>query len=173
VTLDWTFLADHFDFVHVRELFGCVPDWDFFLRQAYEHMRPGGWIKIVEQGVYPRCDDGSMPNDHFYHTWGQTVIALGEKFGKSFAIWDEARERLERAGFVDVVEVEYKWPMNGWPAKDRKAKDIGRWNQLRLHEGVEGFMLRLLTQVGGVSFSSSHLSFPSTLFFFFGVKTGR
>ena len=46
--------------------------------------------------------------------------------------------------------MEYKWPMNGWP-KDKDLKNIGRWNQLRLMDGVEGFMLRLLTQVGGVS----------------------
>lgn len=150
VTLDWTFPPNHFDFVHVRELFGCVPDWDFFFAQAYDHIAPGGWIEIVEHGVHARCDDGTMPEDHFFHTWGRTVIGLSEKWGKGFTIWEEAKERLEKAGFVDVTEVTYKWPMNGWPT-DRKMKDIGRWNQLRLHGGVESFMLRLLTQVGGVS----------------------
>jgi hypothetical protein len=51
---------------------------------------------------------------------------------------------MERAGFVDIVEVEYKWPMNGW-SQDKKMKNIGRWNQLRLHDGIEGFMLRYRT----------------------------
>jgi len=45
--------------------------------------------------------------------WGKTVIEMGEKFGKSFEIWEQSKERLEKAGFVDVVEVRYKWPMNG------------------------------------------------------------
>ncbi|KAK7191661.1 phosphoethanolamine N-methyltransferase (TAM domain methyltransferase) [Paraphaeosphaeria sporulosa] len=156
VTLDWTFPPNHFDFVHVRELFGCVPDWDFFFAQAYDHIAPGGWIEIVEHGVHPRCDDGTMGEDHFFHTWGKTVVGLSEKWGKSFTIWEEAKERLEKAGFVDVTEVTYKWPMNGWPT-DRKMKDIGRWNQLRLHEGVESFMLRLLTQVGGWSVARAQL----------------
>lgn len=157
VTLDWTFPPNHFDFVHVRELFGCIPNWDFFFQQAYEHIAPGGWIEVVEHGVHPRCDDGTMPDDHFFHTWGENVVRIGNssKWGKTFSIWEEAKERMERAGFVDVTEVTYQWPMNGWP-EDRKLKDIGRWNQLRLHEGVESFMLRLLTLVDGVS--DAHLA---------------
>ncbi|KAF2253092.1 S-adenosyl-L-methionine-dependent methyltransferase [Trematosphaeria pertusa] len=150
VTLDWTFPPDHFDFIHIRELFGCVPDWDFFFEEAYNHTKPGGWIEIVEHSVQPTSDDGSQGPDHFFHLWGQTVIEMGQKFGKSFTIWNEAKERMEKAGFVDVTEITYKWPMNGWP-EDKKLKNIGRWNQLRLHEGIEGFMIRLLTQVGGWS----------------------
>lgn len=78
------------------------------------------------------------------------VLEMGDKFGKTFAIWEQSAEKIRNAGFVDVTVVDYKWPMNGWPT-DAKAKEIGRWNQLRLMDGVEGFMLRLLTQVGGVS----------------------
>ncbi|KAH4169211.1 hypothetical protein HBI52_000930 [Parastagonospora nodorum] len=150
VTLEWTFPSNHFDFIHIRELFGCIPDWDFFFQQAYKHTKPGGWVEIVEHSVQPVSDDETMGPDHFYHTWGKVVIEMGQKFGKSFTIWEENAERMRNAGFVDVVEVHYKWPMNGWP-KDEKLKNIGRWNQLRLMDGVEGFMLRLLTQVGGWS----------------------
>jgi len=151
VTLEWTFPSNHFDFIHIRELFGCIPNWDFFFAQAYEHTKPGGWIEIVEHSVQPIADDDTMGPDHFFHLWGTTVVEMGNIFGKSFTIWSESKERMERAGYVDVVEVTYKWPINGWP-QDRKLKNIGRWNQLRLHEGIEGYMLRLLTQIGGVSF---------------------
>jgi hypothetical protein len=34
VTLEWTFPDELFDFIHIRELFGCIPDWDFFFQQA-------------------------------------------------------------------------------------------------------------------------------------------
>lgn len=156
VTLEWTFPDEFFDFIHIRELFGCIPDWDFFFEEAYKHTKPGGWIEIVEHSVQPIADDGTMGPDHFYHTWGKTVIEMGDRFGKTFTIWEEAKERMESAGFVDIVEVEYKWPMNGW-SQDKKMKNIGRWNQLRLHDGIEGFMLRLLTQVGGWSLPRAHV----------------
>jgi SAM-dependent methyltransferase len=147
VTLEWTFPEDHFDFVHIREMFGSIPDWDYFFREVYRCTKPGGWVEVVEHSVEPISDDGTQTPDHFYWTWGRTVVEMGEKNGKSFTIWKEAKERLERAGFVDVVEVVYHWPINGWPA-NAKMKEIGRWNQLRLIHGLEGFMLRLLTSVG-------------------------
>ncbi|KAL6159505.1 hypothetical protein ACJQWK_05816 [Exserohilum turcicum] len=156
VSLEWTFPPDHFDFVHIRELFGCIPDWDFFFAQAFRHTKPGGWIEIVEHSVCPVADDETMGPDHFYHTWGHVVVDMGNKFGKSFTIWEESADRIRKAGFVDVTVVDFKWPMNGWPT-NAKLKNIGRWNQLRLMDGVEGFMLRLLTQVGGWSVARAQL----------------
>lgn len=32
---------------------------------------------------------------------------------------------MEDVGFVDVVEVIYKWPMNRWPA-NKEMKEIGK-----------------------------------------------
>jgi hypothetical protein len=127
-------------------MFGSVPDWEYFFEQAYTHIKPGGWLEIVEHSVEPISDDDTVGPDHFFTLWGTTVIECGEKVGKSFRIWKEAKDHMARAGFVDIVEVPYKWPMNDWPA-DPNLKEVGRWNQLRLHDGIEGFMLRLLTAV--------------------------
>jgi SAM-dependent methyltransferase len=156
VTQEWTYQPDFFDFIHVREMFGSIPDWDYFLAEAFRCTKPGGYIEIVEHSVEPIADDDTQPPGHFYWEWGRTVVEMGEHNGKSFSIWKEAKERLERAGFVDAVEVPYMWPMNGWP-RDPKLKEIGRWNQLRLHSGIEGFMLRLLTSVGGWPYDRSQL----------------
>src|SRR5215469_15664977 len=156
MTLEWTFPVDHFDFIHVREMFGSIPDWDYFLKQAYRHTIPGGWVEIVEHSVEPISDDQTIGPDHFLTFWGKVVIEMGEKSGKTFHIWKEAKQRMECAGFVDVVEVEYKWPINGWPC-DPKLKELGKWNQLRMHDGVESFMLRLLTTVGGWTYERAQL----------------
>jgi SAM-dependent methyltransferase len=152
LTAEWTWPNGHFDFIHVREMFGSIPDWDSFFEQCYRCTSSGGWVEVVEHAVEPIADDDTMPPEHFYWKWGDTVVSLGNKIGKSFTIYKEAKERLERAGFVDVVEVKYKWPMNAWP-DDAKGREIGRWNQLRLFDGVEGFMLRLLTGPGEVCFN--------------------
>lgn len=109
----WTYPRDHFDFVHIREMFGCIPDWDEFFQQCFQCMKPGGYLEIVEHSVEPISDDDTVGPDHFYSLWGQTVVEAGNTFGKSFTIWKESKVRLKRAGFVDIVEESYKWPMNG------------------------------------------------------------
>jgi SAM-dependent methyltransferase len=149
VSLDWTYPTNHFDFVHVRELFGSIPDWDRFFQQSLEALKPGGYLEILEHSVVPESDDGTVGPDSFYTIWGQTVIDLGARRGKSFSIWKESKERMERAGFVDLVEEQFIWPMNGW-SKDPKLRELGRWNQLRVYDGIEGFMIRILTNDGGV-----------------------
>ena len=153
----WVHPENHFDFIHIRELFGCVTDWDNFLAQAFTHTKPGGYVEIVEHSVAPVSDDGSVTDQSFLTLWGKTVIEVGEKNGKSFTIWKESKARMERAGFIDVVEARYKWPINAWPSPESRTegndagmswqtlRKLGVWNQLRMYYGVEGFMLRLLT----------------------------
>ena len=165
MTMPWTYAPERFDFIHIRELFGSIPDWDEFFRQCYRALKPGGYIEVVEHSVSPIVDDDTMSANHFYRTWGETVLKAGERFGKSFSIWEESADRLKKAGFEEVVETSYKWPMNGYVfssktmdtdrtrklntcsswSDDPKLHELGRWNQFRLHGGVEGFMLRLLT----------------------------
>ena len=158
----WPYPDDHFDFIHIRELFGCVSNWDDFFAQAFTHTKPGGYVEIIEHSVWPVSDDGTVNDQSFFTQWGRTVVEVGESSGKSFTIWKESKSLMERAGFIDIVETRYKWPMNEWPSPVfrtdgndggknwRTMRELGIWNQLRLYYGVEGFMLRLLTTVNGV-----------------------
>ena len=168
LNLSWTFPPDRFDFIHIRELFGCVSDWDKFFAETFEHTKPGGYMEIVEHSVWPVADDDTVNEESFFTIWGKTVVDLGEQFGKPFTIWEESKGRMEKAGFVDIVEERYKWPMNGWPSPShrtggndgnkswKRLRELGLWNQFRLHDGVEGFMIRLLTTVGGVCSLAFH-----------------
>ncbi|KAJ5081276.1 S-adenosyl-L-methionine-dependent methyltransferase [Penicillium alfredii] len=144
MTLPWTYDSHRFDFIHVRELFGSIPDWDEFFQQCLRALKPGGYIEVVEHSVDPVADDATMGPNHFFRVWGETVLQAGQRFGKSFSIWQESAERLRTTGFEEVEEHRYQWPMNGW-SDDRKLHELGRWNQFRLHGGLETFMLRLLT----------------------------
>jgi len=147
--MPWTWPANQFDYIHIRELLGSVPDWDYLFRQTYHAIKPGGWVEIQEHSVSAVSDYGTCGPDAFFSRWGRIVTELGEKTGHSFTIWSQSKDFVEKAGFVDVVETRFKWPMNGW-SKNSKLKELGMWNQLRLFNGVEDFMLRLLTQTAGV-----------------------
>jgi hypothetical protein len=39
-TEPWLFKKDHFDFIHVRSLYGCVADWSAFYKEALEYEQP-------------------------------------------------------------------------------------------------------------------------------------
>ncbi|KAJ9621960.1 hypothetical protein H2203_006841 [Taxawa tesnikishii (nom. ined.)] len=59
---------------------------------------------------------------------------------------------IRSAGFVDVVERVYKWPIGPWSA-DPKLKELGRWNLLNWEEGMEGWLLAVYTRVLGKSYA--------------------
>ncbi|KAH0385140.1 S-adenosyl-L-methionine-dependent methyltransferase, partial [Aureobasidium melanogenum] len=155
-SLDWTWEENQLDYVHVREMFGSIADWDLFCSEALRCIAPGGYIEIMEHSTTMACDDDSLPPKHFYHTWGRTINDLSEKWGKTFNTWKESKALLEKAGFVDVVEKRFKWPMNGWP-NDPALKQLGELNQLRLTEHVQGFTLRLLTGAGEWPLPRAHV----------------
>lgn len=57
---------------------------------------------------------------------------------------------ISSAGFVDVVEKRFKWPIGPW-SSDPRLKEIGRWNLLNWEEGMEGWVIAPYTRVLGVS----------------------
>ncbi|KUJ21593.1 S-adenosyl-L-methionine-dependent methyltransferase [Mollisia scopiformis] len=148
VTLPWTFHEESYDLVHIREMFGSIGDWDELFLQAYQTLKPGGYLECAEHSVTPVSDDGTVGPDHVFTRYGVTMNELARRRGKEFDVWVTLEERMKKAGFVDVVAIRKKWPMNGW-SSDQKEKELGRWNQLRVSQGIEGFAMRMLTTVGG------------------------
>ncbi|KAL4813779.1 S-adenosyl-L-methionine-dependent methyltransferase [Aspergillus spinulosporus] len=142
---EWLYGDNAFDFVHIRGLYGCVADWDAFYKQALRSVKPGGWIEQVEQSVVPKSDDGTTEGTIF-EEWGRVSLEAGEAFGKSLRIVDESRDRMIKAGFVDVVERRYKIPIGGW-ASDPRLKQLGLYNRLLWEEGIEGWSMYLLTTI--------------------------
>lgn len=110
-------------------------------------------MEALERGVKPTSDDGSVGPDHFWTEWGNTVLGAGEKWGKGFNAFEILKEKMEAAGFVDVVEVNMKWPIGPW-MDDPHMKELGIWNFLRLDTGLEGYVMRLFTSAHGVSYDS-------------------
>ncbi|TIA50518.1 S-adenosyl-L-methionine-dependent methyltransferase [Aureobasidium pullulans] len=155
-SLEWTWEDNHLDYVHVREMFGSIRDWDLFFSEALRCIVPGGYVEIMEHSTWPVSDDDTLGPDHFFNTWGRTIEELGGKWGKSFNTWKESKALLEKAGFVDVVEKRFKWPMNGW-SQDPALKHLGELNRVRLVEHIQGFTMRLLTTAGKWPLPRAHI----------------
>ncbi|MCJ1455766.1 hypothetical protein MMC28_006122 [Mycoblastus sanguinarius] len=145
---EWIYPPDHFDFIHVRMLYGSVVDWPAFYKECYDHLAPGGYIEHSECNPDFYSDDGSVAEDDMFHACTVLAREAGQKFGKDLSQQENIKEMIIQAGFVDVVEELYKWPMGEWPV-DQWLKDIGRWNALHWVEGLDTWLMRLLTQYLG------------------------
>jgi hypothetical protein len=52
------------------------------------------------------------------------LVEASEKLGASLNSGRSYKQQLIEAGFEDVTQVEFKWPLNSWP-KDAKYKELG------------------------------------------------
>ena len=93
-----------------------------------------------------------MNPDNILGQSGPIFIEAAKTIGMSLTIIDEMKGYIEEAGFEDVVLKEYRWPVGTW-SEDPKLKELGRWNQVHLLEGMEGFVLAWLTRIMGVRYN--------------------
>ena len=144
----WTYRRESFDFIHLRDPLYVVRDWPKLMRQAYDHLKPGGWFELAS--VYPRamCDDGSMPEDSMFKYICERFIEASYGMGAPLDSCLYFAEYLRNAGFVDVAEHIFKMPSSPWP-KDRRLKKVGALEMTNLVEGASAFGLRVFSHAYG------------------------
>lgn len=135
--------------------------WTINTKISCSHLTPGGFIEQAELSLVPKSDDGSIDANSMWDEFGKLVIECGVRFGKTMQIQQKMKNLIEEAGFVDVVEKTYKWPIGAWN-NDPKLKDIGKWNLHLWKEGLEGWTMALLTRVMGVSYFFTFSAFFRT-----------
>lgn len=78
------------------------------------------------------------------------MIEAASKGGRELTVGSRYKQWMIDAGFEDVHEITYKWPINQWP-RDRKHKELGAWMLMNVLEGLQGFSLALMTRLLGMS----------------------
>ena len=121
---EWTFQKDSFDFIHWRLLLASVSDYPKLFRQAFQHMKPGGYMEIHEVDPGQCCDDGTVTEDSSSVRWSQLFYEGCKKAGRPIPPIGSYKVMMESAGFVDIKEQILKRPSNTWP-KDKNLKRIG------------------------------------------------
>ncbi|KAL5613289.1 hypothetical protein FOVSG1_002352 [Fusarium oxysporum f. sp. vasinfectum] len=149
-TQEWTFAPNSQDYIHFRWLVGSIVDWDQLFKEAYRCLKPGGYIESHEALSRMDCDDGTITEKSAMHQWGKFFVEGGKKIGRSFTIVEDGVQRsaMEKAGFVNLVERDFKVPIGGWP-KDPKMKEIGKYAQATLEQDIEGYVLFMANTVEG------------------------
>lgn len=143
----WSFIKS-FDFIHGRMLAGCFNDPTYLLQQSMNALKPGGWVELQDFAFPVRSDDGTMAGTAFERLNDHLVAGL-HRLGRDGGCAAKYKDFMEQAGFVNVVEIKYKWPQNRWP-KDKSLKEIGDWNMLNTLDGLHGFSARLCLTVLGM-----------------------
>lgn len=108
---------------------GSIRDWDKLVRQAYQHLAPGGYLEMCETVSPVRSDDRSLPEDSALYKWSMLLHEGAAKFGSPLDAAEKHKQRMIDAGFQNVVQVEGKWPTNEWP-RDAKYKEVGKRNHV-------------------------------------------
>lgn len=111
------------------------------------NLEPGGWLEVQDYGLPVTSTDGTHEGTDL-HLWGRLLseasAVLGRPMGSSDCS-DLHVQRMQDAGFIEVQTRMFMWPSNSWP-KDPFMKELGRWNQINILDGLEGFCLALLTR---------------------------
>ncbi|KAL8305345.1 hypothetical protein RB597_003803 [Gaeumannomyces tritici] len=146
---EWSYTAP-FDFIYVRTLAGSLKEWPKLYRQAYDNLSPGGYIELFEPNYPIGSDDNSLPADSALLRWSRLWQEGAAKSGLQLLTAEQHKAVLEQAGFVNIVERNFKWPLNTWP-KDPKYKELGSWVYEVTSSGLQAMTMALFTRVLGWS----------------------
>ncbi|EED22085.1 conserved hypothetical protein [Talaromyces stipitatus ATCC 10500] len=144
---EWLY-TQQFDLIHTRTICGAIRDWPRFHRQAFDHVKPGGWFEMQENDAWFQRDDGSCPE------WTQMFLEKLDEAsilsGRRLNVARDQKQYMIDAGFINVHDVIFRLPLSPWHS-DPRMKEIGRLRGLAMNEGVEGYSLALYTRFLGWS----------------------
>ncbi|TVY93811.1 Secondary metabolism regulator [Lachnellula willkommii] len=143
----WMWDEDEFDFIHCRSMQGAFKDWKYIYMEAFHHLKPGGWIEIID------FDDHQALLSYFKDypvviEWLHTVLEASILAGRPRTALHLEPERLTELGFVDAKTTSKTIPIGIWP-DDPMAQQIGKQFLVTQLSGIEGVSLRLLVETMG------------------------
>ncbi|KAL1652005.1 hypothetical protein SLS58_000128 [Diplodia intermedia] len=164
---EWTYPENSFDLIHVRGLTGSVGNWPKFYQECFKyeddvpfsapgatirHLRPNGYIEQLEFGIDIHTEPAETPFDEILKSFGPLLLEAGDRMSKTFEISTHMTQLIEQAGFVDVITKHFIWPIGPW-SDDERLRELGRWNLKNWEDGMEGWVMAVLTRIHGVSLS--------------------
>jgi SAM-dependent methyltransferase len=112
---DWLYHKNSFDFIFGRELLMAIRDWPRLIQQAYDHLKPGGYLEL--EMTYPKtyCEDNSI--DLETSAYAETARLLFECGRQMEVPWEDSlkwKDQFIATGFEDVNETILPIPIGRW-----------------------------------------------------------
>jgi SAM-dependent methyltransferase len=142
---DWTYPQDHFDLIHFRNMAGSFQSWDRMYGRAFAHLKPGGWIEVVDfddqTNTFAKFFKEKSEMYNWYMALREAVILSGKEAGAAHL----DPQRLSACGFVEVKVSRHELPVGVWPEEPDARSTAKLWLVACL-AGFESVSLRLLTR---------------------------
>lgn len=144
---EWVFpQVPHFDYVHCRLVFTCFDHPERVMRNAFDQLRPGGWIEYQDAECSNLTYPGGIQSKHLpLHI--EILSRAMRKRGRDPNITMHLPSLMRQTGFVEIHSKKFVLPMNPWP-EDPRLKEVGRYNLKAIDEGVRGMSWKLLESIG-------------------------
>ncbi|KAI9720896.1 MAG: hypothetical protein M1812_002735 [Candelaria pacifica] len=126
----WLHKPDSYDLINVRFMFLAIKEFPKLIRNAYDTLKPGGWIELSELNVDPGSYDAQMPDPSQIILWIAYLRQAATAMGFDMQIASKFKSMVIEAGFEEVTEEILEVPWGIWP-KDQRLKEIGFW-----HKGI-------------------------------------
>lgn len=91
-----------YDFVHGRSMSGSVANWSSLFTEAFQSLKPGGWLEMQEFDVWFRSEGAELPEDSKIAEWQRYLDQASLMFGKRLNIANEFKEKMIEVGFENV-----------------------------------------------------------------------
>ncbi|WAO91736.1 Hypothetical protein NCS54_00921700 [Fusarium falciforme] len=146
---DWVYKKP-FDYIHGRELEGCIGDDEKLFKKAFDNLTSGGYFELQAQRGCFLSDDGTHDKATNAQRWAAGILEGSAKFGKPIDCAHQWKDELIKVGFVDVQEEIRKIPIGPWP-KDPKLKEIGKYQSVQTRQAIDSYTPKLFGAVLGWS----------------------
>jgi hypothetical protein len=114
-------------------------------------LKPGGFIEHVEIDFTPHSPNGTLKENMALVKWARDLTAAFAHARQPINVESLNPEyMLKHAGFEDVQCVTKPVPYHPWPEEESK-KEVGRWFNLGMVQGVHALSMAALTRYGGYS----------------------
>ena len=140
--------------LNIRYLYGAIDDWKKLYRQAFTHVRSGGWVESLEIDIETHSENPKIEKDesHIFKKCCKLFFERGRKTGRTWEIARDGRQEecMREAGFTDVFSKSWKLPVGGWP-QDKKLKQIDLYNGAFIDHSVDAFAIFPIGEILGWS----------------------
>lgn len=123
---DWLFATEPFDFIHGRMLVNSIRDWPGFMKRSLQNLKPGGWLELNDVAHSFFAEDGCSEADSPMLRWWRVVFQESSRNnGIDIDGTYKHAQQMRDAGFTDVRERVFKWPVGSARGSTEDEKTIG------------------------------------------------